>query len=262
MRPTQTQEEPRSGKLFLTPLSPLFVFFAIAVLTSESSFGEMIGGSDFSSTAAFNGGTGSADLDNVNTDDLNLADNITVNNWAFSAGGKFEDWDDNAQVGMPNPVVTKLDGDGNPSLGSVGGPLPTSRSAHFAIDIPADTVLDLTSVTWDWRQATGPKANTRALAFHTSLDTTLIFKEIGVLRDAFDSEVITLSDAKYKGLTDQSVTFYWYAGEGSGTGDIDIDTIIVIGDVTQVPEPSAFALAALGLLGLIGFGRRRRRRTV
>jgi MYXO-CTERM domain-containing protein len=249
MRPTRT---------------PLFVVavcvFAIAVLTSESSFGEMIGGSDFSSTPDFNGGTGTDDLDNVNTDDLNLADNITVNNWAFSADGKFEGWDDNAQVGMPNPVVTKLDGEDVTSLGSVGGPLPTSRSAHFTIDIPADTVLDLTSVTWDWRQATGAD-NTRALAFHTNLDTTLIFKETGPIRDEFDSEVITLSDAKYKGLTNQSVTFYWYAGEGSGTHDIDIDTIIVNGDVTQVPEPSTFALAALGLLGLIGFGRRRRRRT-
>jgi len=30
-------------------------------------------------------------------------------------------------------------------------------------------------------------------------------------------------------------------------------------DVTAVPEPSTFALAAFGLLGLLGWGRRRRR---
>jgi len=46
-------------------------------------------------------------------------------------------------------------------------------------------------------------------------------------------------------------------GGGDGNAAVRFGNVIINGSV--VPEPSTFVLAALGLLGLIGFGRRRRR---
>ncbi len=218
-----------------------------------------IAGTDFSDTLVFNAPGGQSNLDNVGIDDLNPNDNITVTDWAFSGGGGFEGWDGSAQNGMPNSPVTKLNGDGGYAQPNVGDAPPDFNEASFSIDIPAGTILDLVSVTWDWRASTDG-TNQRWLAFRTSLDDTLIFSEIGPARDAFDSAIIALDDPKYKGLSGQSVAFYWYAS-GQGSGDIDLDTIIVNGQLVRIPEPSTLALAALGLLGLGWCGRRRRRRT-
>ena len=188
-------------------------------------------GTDFSTATGFNqtGGT----LDNVTIDDLDAGDGITVGNWAFANGGGFVNaLDNSAQVEMPNDIVTKIDGDDSASQPAVGT-LPAVTEIQFTITIPADKLVDLTSVTWDWRKATG-SGNVRWLAFRTSLDANLIFSELGLARNAVDNETITLSDAKYKNLNDQTVTFSWLAG-GQGTGDIDIDTIVVNADVSGIP---------------------------
>lgn len=188
-----------------------------------------IAGSDFSNSATFNQPGGS--LSNT-TDDLDVADGVTVSGWGTGGGGAFiGNLDANAQVGMPNDTVTKINGDAE-SIPSVGSPPSGSlASVSFSITIPADTTVDLTSVTWDWRKATG-SGNARWLAFRTSLDATIIFSEFGLARNAVTNETITLADPKYKGLSGQTVTFYWYAG-GEGSGDTDIDTIIVNGDVNE-----------------------------
>ena len=215
-----------------------------------------IAGTDFSNTPGFNDPGGQANLDNVNIDDLDPSDNITVTNWAFAGGGKFEGWDNNAQVGMANSPVTKLNGSGSHAQPNVGDDPPTFNEASFSIDIPADTMVDLTEVTWDWRNATD-STNQRWLAFRTSLDDTLIFSELGLARNNVDAQTIALDDAKYKGLTDQSVTFYWYAS-GQGSGDIDIDTIRVLGTVGpafEIPEPATMALLGLAACGLGGYVR-------
>jgi len=241
---------------------PIYALSDPLTVTDDSAGGGAvaIAGTDFSNTPVFNAPGGSSNLDNANIDDLNLSDNITVTNWAFAGGGGFEGWDGNAQNGMANSPVTKLNGGGSHAQPGVGDDPPTFNEASFSIDIPDDTIVDLTTVTWDWRAATDG-TNQRWLAFRTSLDDTLVFSELALARNAVDSQIITLDDPMYKNLTDQSVSFYWYAS-GQGSGDIDIDTIIVNGeirDAAAIPEPGTFALAALGLLGLAWFGRRRRR---
>ena len=214
----------------------------------------LIAGSDFSDSAVFNAAGGGYDNSVGSTDDLNLADNISVSDWSFANGGGLIGFDANAQIGMPNDNVTKFNGINNssatpPILGSSGAALATHS---FSLSIPAGTTLNLESVTFDFRRAT-PSGNQRWLAFDTSLDSGIIFSEIGLARDDFDSETIDLSGATYQGLTNTTVTLNWYAG-GEGSGDIDIDTIIVNG--TVIPEPGSSALVGLGALGLL---RRRRR---
>ncbi len=207
------------------------IFLASVVLIS---WGELraapVAGSDFSTSAVFNGGSGSADLDAVNTDDLNASDGISVSPWAFNGGGAFRSWSDGAQIGMPQTVVIKLDGDGNPR--PLVGTLPAGLNEFsFSITIPAGKTLNLSSVTWSWRKST-TSTDTRWLAFRTSLDEQIIFSKLGQPRNGVDNETVALSAPKYQNLTDQIVTFYWYAG-GEGTGDIDIDTIIVNGDMAN-----------------------------
>jgi hypothetical protein len=230
----------------------IIVTIAALFITAAAANGGMIAGADFSDAAAFNAAGGAYDI--VNTDDLNAADNVAVTNWAFAGGGAFDapPFDNNAQVGMPNDNVTKIDGDGAglPAVGTLPADL---NEVSFSIDIPAGTIVDLTNVTWDWRLATDGD-NVRWLAFRTSLDANLIFSKAGIARNDFDSETVSLAGAAYQNLTNQTVTFHWYAG-GEGSGDIDFDTVIVNGNVT--PEPATMSLLALGGLALL---RRRRNR--
>ena len=118
----------------------------------------------------------------------------------------------------------------------------------FTITIPSNEILDLSSVTWQSRQATGAN-NERWVAFKTSLDSGMTYSEIGVIRNGFTSGTsVDLSGATYQGLTNQTVTFSWYAGaNNTGTADSDFDSVVINGTVTPVPEPSAF-----GVIGLIG----------
>ena len=129
---------------------------------------------------------------------------------------------------MPSDQVTKINGDGQ-GRPPVGTPPVGLASVSFSIVIPAGTTVNLSSVSCDWRKATG-SGNARWLAFRTSLDANLTFSEFGVARNAYESADIDLSGAAYQGLTDTTVTFHWYAG-GEGSGDIDFDTVIIDGEV-------------------------------
>ncbi len=214
----------------------------------------LIAGSDFSDSLVFDAAGGNYDIALSSTDDLNAGDNITVNDWVFGGTGKFQGLDANAQVSMPSDMVTKIDGNAlaQPAVGTLPDAL---ASVSFSIDIPATHILDLTSVTFDYRKATG-SGNVRWLAFRTSLDPNITFSELGDPRPAVQNGIVDLSGSAYQGLTDTSVTFHWYAG-GQGSGDIDFDTPTVNGTVSMVPEPSSVAL--FGLAGLAAFMRRRRK---
>ena len=188
-----------------------------------------IAGADFSNAAVFGAPGGTYDNSPSSTDDLDLTDSLTVTNWVFSGGGGFVGFDGNAQVGMPGDLVTKINGnaESRPAVGTA--PAANLASVSFSIVIPAGTTLNLSSVAWDWRKATG-SGNVRWLAFNTSLDPVLTFSELGLARNAVQNAVVDLTGAAYQGLSDTTVTFHWYAG-GEGSGDIDFDTVVVSGEL-------------------------------
>jgi len=224
-----------------------------AVSLQSSASAALIAGSDFSNAAGFGKAGGGYDV--VNVDDLNVADGISVGPWTFS-NSKFKSWSDGgAKPGMATDHVTGIDGIKDDMIPLLGADASESGTVSFQIDIPAGTQLDLTSVTFDWRMATGGATAQRWIGFDTSLDSGLTFVSIGLARPNVENTTIDLSDPKFQGLTDTSVTFNWYAG-GDGSGDIDFDLPTVHGNVSVIPEPSAVAL--FGLAGLAAFMRRRR----
>ena len=230
---------------------PLTAFACAMQLPTASA--AIIAGSDFSDAAVFNAAGGAYDIALNSTDDLNPADGITVSDWVFANAGKFQNFDPNAQPSMPSDLVTKIDGAKNDPQPAVGTSPDGYASVSFSITIPETQSLDLTSVTFDYRNAT-PGGQVRWLAFRTSIDTNLTFSELGGARPAVRNGNVDLSGAAYQGLTDTTVEFYWYAG-GQGSGDIDFDTVVINGDVSPIPEPSSIAL--LGLASLAAMRRRR-----
>ncbi len=230
---------------------PLTAFACAVQLPTASA--AIIAGSDFSDAAVFNAAGGAYDIALTSTDDPSPADGITVNDWVFANAGKFQTFDNNAQVSMPSDLVTKIDGAKNDPQPAVGTSPDGYASVSFSITIPETQSLDLTSVTFDYRNATDGSA-VRWLAFRTSIDTNLTFSELGGARPAVQNGNVDLSGAAYQGLTDTTVDFHWYAG-GQGSGDIDFDTVVINGDVSPIPEPSSIAL--LGLASLAAMRRRR-----
>lgn len=234
----------------------LLLFPIVAALAWVSTSSADIVGSDFSDSAVFNAAGGNYDNSAGSVDDLDAADNISVTGWTFTGTGALIGFDANAQVGMPNDNVTKFNGDGQ-SLPAVGTSAAGLACHSFGINIPAGTTLDLSDVTFDWRQATGTTSQVRWLAFNTSLDGgNVIWSEVGLIRNNFDSESISLAGAQYQGLTAQTVTFNFYAG-GTGSGDIDIDTIVIDGTAITVPEPTTALPMFLVAMGL--YSRRRKK---
>ncbi|YCM46731.1 PEP-CTERM sorting domain-containing protein [Verrucomicrobiaceae bacterium 227] len=245
MTPTHNTHPRRRSTVAL----PVLALAAYAIQMPLASAAQ-IAGSDFSDSAVFNAPGGAYDNSDTSTDDLNPSDNVTVSGWTFANGGAFSAIDANAQVDMPSDLVTKIDGAvSGTSIPAIGSDPSSLSSVSFSIIIPENTIVDLTSVTFDWRKAT-PSANVRWLAFNTSLDSGLLYSQNGQVRNNVDSANIDLSGALYQGLTNQTVTFNWYAG-GEGSGDVDFDTPIVNGTVSQVPEPSGSALFGLGILGMM-----------
>jgi hypothetical protein len=86
--------------------------------------------------------------------------------------------------------------------------------------------------------------------FRSSIDMT---GELGGVTIANAPDTYTLQSFNFVAAGSTS-TISFLAEDPSG-GDIYLDTV----SVDIVPEPSAFALAALGLLSVIGLGRRRKR---
>lgn len=229
----------------------------LGLASMGSASAAQIAGVDFSDSAVFNAAGGAYDNSAGSVDDLDAGDGVTVSDWSFANGGALVltngGLDANAQVGMPNDNVTKLDGNAQ-SQPLLGASASAAGVHSFSINVPAGSLVNLESVSFDWRQATGTATQVRWLAFDTSADSGVIFSEVGAIRNAFESDIVDLSGAAYQGLTG-AVTFNFYAG-GTGSGDIDIDTIIVNGTVAAVPEPSGVALLGLGALAFI---KRRRR---
>lgn len=164
--------------------------------------------------------------DDMTPDDLELSDGITVSDWVFSGEGGISGVDNNSNVGRPDAPVRKFNGPNNSSSTppAVGDAPPTLGVHSFTISIDASPI-DLNKVQFDFSAATG-SANIRWIAFRTSLDTSIIFSQVGEARPEFPTVEVDLSAPKYANLSDQDVKFIWYCG-GQGSGDLDIDSIII-----------------------------------
>ncbi len=210
----------------------------MSVLASTNA--ALIAGVDFSDAGGANDAT---------PDDLNAGDGITVSTWSFPGSTGGVSFDTNANTGRVSAPVGKLNGPVTSGVAPVLTAVPTDGIHQFSIAIPANVTLDLTSVSFDHSMATGG-ANSRWIAFNTSLDTDLLYSQVSVARPAFTSTSLPLSGAPYTGLSGTTVDFIWYAG-GEGSGDIDIDTIVIEGTIVAIPEPSALSLLALSAFALI-----------
>ncbi|MGB0371547.1 MAG: hypothetical protein ACPGN3_09360 [Opitutales bacterium] len=226
-----------------------YILLSLSLLASASPLMSVaLVGTDFSDSTEFNepGGEYLA----LGFDDFDLSDGVSVSDWSFPNEGGLDKYDENAQVGLPTDNVAKFNGIADapqPGLGSSGAALPAQS---FSVTIDHGTVVDLTSITFDWRQATG-SPNKRWLAFETSLESGIIFSEEGVLRDGYDAETISFDGDQYLGLTDTTVTFSFYAG-GTNSGDIDIDTIVLSGALVEIPESSMlFGVISAFALGFV-----------
>ncbi|MDB4354240.1 hypothetical protein N9Z02_02940, partial [Akkermansiaceae bacterium] len=164
--------------------------------------------------------------DDITPDDLEPTDGITVSDWVFEGEGSIPGLDNNSNTDRESDPVRKLNGPNNstPTPPAVGEAPPVLGVHSFSITID-DNPIDLNKVQFDFSKATG-SANIRWVAFRTSLDSNIIFSQVGEARPAFPTVEIILTDPKYSNLSNQEVEFIWYAG-GQGSGDLDIDSIII-----------------------------------
>ena len=75
------------------------------------------------------------------------------------------------------------------------------------------------------------------------------------------SYTFNLTDPAFQNVTGQTVEFAFslVSDKRNDNRRHVIDNVELVGTVTAVPEPGSLTLFGLGLLGLIGFGRRRKR---
>lgn len=202
--------------------------FALAVNAEAAP----VAGVDFSSGGSFNS----------STDDLVAGDGITVSGWSFAGGGGIVS-DSNADAGRASAPVGKFNGPSTTGTPPVVGSTPPTQGVHsFTILIDPGTTINLANVSFDFSRATG-SGNQRWLAFRTSLDSALIYSENGPARSTLESVSLDLTDAKYQGLSNESVTFYWYSG-GEGSGDCDIDSIVIDAEIAAAGPPTVANAAA------------------
>jgi hypothetical protein len=172
-------------------------------------------------------------------DDHDPDDGISVSaGWTFvgDATGVSVDYTANAAGATSGSYVAKI-GQGTKYVYTMPSVTPADYFS-WTITIPSNVVLNLSEITFDLRQGTDNASNTRWAMFNTSLDggpggASLWGVEVPPLRgEGWANAVVDLSEALYQGLTDTTVTFYWYC-ESTGC---DIDTIVVKGDVVEVED--------------------------
>ncbi len=118
---------------------------ALAATTAVSQ-AALIASTDFSISGS---------LDTLTVTDDSGSAGITVSNWlggatAFSRG--FEDGGEDGNVnGGGGNLAAKLDGTATTALGVVGTSASTGSGSSFTIAIDSTTILDLSSVTFDFR---------------------------------------------------------------------------------------------------------------
>ena len=92
----------------------------------------------------------------------------------------------------------------------------------------------MSGITFDWRQGTTTASQTRWGIFNTSIDggpggSIRWSMENPPVRPNWENVSVDLSGAAYQGLSNTTVTFYWYT-ENTGS---DLDTIVLSGSVRE-----------------------------
>ncbi len=143
-------------------------------------------------------------------------------------------------------------------------------SFKFTITPVGGAILNFTSISGLVRRSA--TSSTRGWALRSSLTGTTdlaLDSAISAFRNnAMESLSPDFGTLNLSGVTalqgvTGAVTFVIYANTGTGptpsTGRVlDFDNIQVLGNVTAVPEPSAFALLGVGMLAMLIVNRRRR----
>jgi hypothetical protein len=170
-----------------------------------------------------------------NPDDYDLADGISVSSGTSSP--MFDGWtlllldgNNGAAGNLRNDTGANNAGATTPNFPSR---LEGSRTASWAITIPAEVVLDLDRIEFDVRGATDGAG--RDGQFNTSLDApaTYLWEELdlpGRTSGNWQHIVVNLTGALYQNLTDQTISFIWRT---TNSGAIDLDTIELYGTLSS-----------------------------
>ena len=216
--------------MFKSPLSLIIVFCAASLLRAADILlvtDDIATASDTAPIAGVNFENNTNTAFERTPDDLALGDGITVSaDW----GGTLAVIPDSGAQVAPTSGSSSAKINSGSTATALPNVAPTTGHASWTITIPDSVTLNLSDITFDWRQATGTTSQTRWGAFNTSLDGgpggTLIWGlENPPTRPNWENVSIDLSGANYQGLTNTTVTFYWYT-EQSGS---DIDSIVLSG---------------------------------
>ena len=157
-------------------------------------------------------------------DDLNASDGITVSGWTHIGGTMSQ----GNGSGRPSAPVATLRGEA--SRPGVGDDPPTNGIHSFSITIPPAKSLALTRVEFDFSQSmsSAQSGHNRWIAFRTSLDSKIIFSQIGIWQPDLEHITLDLSGSEYEKLSGQTVDFHWYNGGGTTFG-VDLDSVVISG---------------------------------
>lgn len=198
------------------------------------------------------------------------ASGITVSGWqggfGFPGNPDANGLPGMSVVGDVNEFAGKIRGDNEVAAGAVvaqGDDLATSLAKFtktpnfFEVTIPVGSIVDLDSLTFEHRNATGGDGG-RQFAVGTSLTNNIAYHIENAPGRNSDPSILSASIdlSSFQGLTDTSFQIYFMTQTtGTGASDHDIDNIQLTG--TAIPEPSAAAL--LFGIGALAFVANRRR---
>jgi hypothetical protein len=154
----------------------------------------------------------------------------------------------------PNAPFLRLDPQGNsPDLATA---LTNNKYYQFTLSAAAGFELDLSSLTFD--VARGGGGTPRGYAVRSSADgfaTNLSTADVLTVRPTYTPISIDLTGAAFQNLP--SLTFRVYSYSPAAGSSVDYDNIVVNGNLSVVPEPTASAVLLLGAAAGLGAKRRR-----
>jgi len=136
---------------------------------------------------------------------------------------------------------------------------PTNAIADAFIDFDFGTATSIGGFVFHQRNVTADQVTDFDLIFSNNSDFSLPVATLNFATSGGDFTLVTgTSTARQEFEFASSVATRYVRWEVNASGNI-YDGAAEMEFWAPIPEPSALVLAALGLLGLIGFGRRRKR---